>query len=157
MAAERRKQVAEASKKKAAGRAPDPYAERFDPVKENHENCVTEQEWRSRFFDGKSEVVLKNKVGKLTELLQSAFLHVPASAAPSMTEISVERMEPRADEVEAYNIVLSLHQRDVLRSSRGQPPARRSGEALPRPSHPQATARWAPCRSPPRRRTSGWR
>ena len=80
------------------------------------------QEWRKRFFEPKTEQVLKNKTHQLTELLKAVFLHTPASAAPSIAPITVERTELRADEVAAYNVVLSLHQRDVLRSTQQRVP-----------------------------------
>lgn len=76
----------------------------------------SEKEWRGKYFEPKSDLVLPNQVAPLVELLKSCFLHSPESVWPSKIKMSTERIELFPAEVESYNFALSLHQRDVLRA-----------------------------------------
>ena len=120
-AQQRRDEVAKQNEKQKGPN--NPYAISYHAVQANHEIFITEQMWRSQLFEDKSEVILEGKADTLVKLLRSVFLHTPASAAPSIAPISIERVTPKPLEVDSYNLVLSLHQRDVLRSGRsgGQP------------------------------------
>ena len=119
--AQERRDATAAKKKENPNGADNPYAINYNPVQANHEIYVTEQMWRSQLFEEKSEVVLEGKVNALVKLLCSVFLHTPASAAPSIAPVTIERITPKPLEVASYNLALSLHQRDVLRSGRGFP------------------------------------
>ena len=80
---------------------------------------LSEHEWRARWFEPKTDDVLAHKREELITLLNKCFLHTPKSAAKfPIPIVRTERVPASSEEVRSYNFALSLHKRDVLRSSR---------------------------------------